>query len=69
IFPKHVLFHKGILRHHESKGKMAFRVYPTWEKDLNRVAQKTQAWQKQYFIDMSQTIDVPSIKRAYFNED
>ncbi|MDU1713201.1 MAG: MepB protein, partial [Staphylococcus epidermidis] len=26
-------------------------------------------WQKQYFIDMSQTIDVPSIKRAYFNED
>ena len=25
--------------------------------------------QKQYFIDMSQTIDVPSIKRAYFNED
>ncbi len=48
---------------------MAFRVYPTWEKDLNRVAQKTQAWQKQYFIDMSQTIDVPSIKRAYFNED
>ena len=24
---------------------------------------------KQYFIDMSQTIDVPSIKRAYFNED
>ena len=40
IFPKHVLFHKGILRHHESKGKMAFRVYPTWEKDLNRVAQR-----------------------------
>lgn len=69
IFPKHVLFHKGILRNHASKGKMAFRVYPTWEKDLNRVAQKTQAWQKQYFIDMSQTIDVPSIKRAYFNED
>ncbi|MDU1373352.1 MAG: MepB family protein, partial [Staphylococcus epidermidis] len=50
-------------------GKMAFRVYPTWEKDLNRVAHKTQEWQKQYFIDMSQTIDVPSIKRAYFNED
>lgn len=39
------------------------------EKDLNRVAHKTQEWQKQYFIDMSQTIDVPSIKRAYFNED
>ena len=54
---------------HASKGKMAFRVYPTWEKDLNRVAHKTQEWQKQYFIDMSQTIDVPSIKRAYFNED
>lgn len=69
IFPKHVLFHKGILRNHASKGKMAFRVYPTWEKDLNRVAHKTQEWQKQYFIDMSQTIDVPSIKRAYFNED
>ena len=30
---------------------------------------RSQEWQKQYFIDMSQTIDVPSIKRAYFNED
>ena len=68
-FPGKLIVHKGILRNHASKGKMAFRVYPTWEKDLNRVAHKTQEWQKQYFIDMSQTIDVPSIKRAYFNED
>ena len=62
-------FIKGILRNHASKGKWLFECILHGRKDLNRVAHKTQEWQKQYFIDMSQTIDVPSIKRAYFNED
>ena len=48
---------------------MAFRVYPTWEKRFKSCRSQDTRVAKQYFIDMSQTIDVPSIKRAYFNED
>lgn len=34
---------------------MAFRVYPSWENNLNQTATKTQEWQVQYFIDLSST--------------
>ncbi|WP_260843399.1 MepB family protein, partial [Staphylococcus epidermidis] len=35
IFPKHLLFHKPILTHHQSKPKIAFPLYPTCHKDLS----------------------------------
>ncbi|MBC1520062.1 MepB family protein [Listeria aquatica] len=49
IFPKTVLMDKGIARSKEQKGKMAMRVYPEWCQNLNKTAQKTQKWQKNYF--------------------
>lgn len=52
-FPKSVLIEKGILKSPSTKGKMAFRVYPNWENDLNATALKTQAWQVQYFYKLN----------------
>ncbi|MCJ1655237.1 MepB family protein [Staphylococcus sp. NRL 16/872] len=53
IFPKEVLLDKGILKSDTSKGKMALRVYPPWETELNKTALKTQQWQCDYFKEMS----------------
>lgn len=55
VFDKKTLLTKGILSDINHKGKMAFRVYPTWETGLNTSANKTQQWQKSHFIDLSQT--------------
>lgn len=53
IFPREVLKHQGILNTETQRGKMAIRVYPSWEKDLNSTATRTQNWQVKYFIDLS----------------
>ncbi|GMA07441.1 hypothetical protein GCM10025886_05920 [Tetragenococcus halophilus subsp. flandriensis] len=52
IFPRLILLDKKILKTDKQKGKMAIRVYPTWEKELNDSAKRTQNWQKDYFIDL-----------------
>ena len=53
LFPKTVLLKQKILKTDTQKGKMAIRVYPTWETDLNPTATKTQNWQKEFFFDLS----------------
>lgn len=65
IFPKSVLLAKGILKTATQKGKMAFRVYPTWVSDLNATATKTQAWQSDYFIDGSNGFEAEKLKVMY----
>ncbi len=70
IFPKSLLLQKKILRDESSKGKMALRVYPSWETDLNKSANSTQVWQSLYFINTSDNIDnidTEMIKHLYFN--
>lgn len=52
-FPKALLIQQHILTHNDKKGKMAFRVYPSWEHDLNHTATLTKKWQAPYFINMS----------------
>lgn len=52
IFPKVVLKDKGILRAGDSQGKMAFRVYAPWNKDLNSSAKKAAKWQQAYFVEI-----------------
>ncbi|MGB3160007.1 MAG: MepB family protein, partial [Carnobacterium sp.] len=54
IFPKDLLLRKGILSSKSTKGKMAIRVYPSWDVPSNRQGVKTQEWQLPYFIDMSE---------------
>jgi hypothetical protein len=53
IFPKSVLFEKGILSLNGKGGKRAIRVYPPWDIAINKQAQTTQKWQLNYFLDLS----------------
>nr|WP_315471791.1 MepB family protein [uncultured Rhodoferax sp.] len=58
VFPKAVLADQGVvasgdLSGHQA-GKRALRVYPPWDTTTSRQAQRTQAWQLRYFVDMSQ---------------
>lgn len=53
IFPKAVLSAQGVLSRHGQGGKRALRLYPVWDKALNKQAQATQQWQLKYFLDGS----------------
>lgn len=55
VFPKQVLLKQNILKTAIAKGKMAIRVYPGWEKPTSKQAIKTQKWQLEYFVDLSQS--------------
>ncbi|UEX89906.1 MepB family protein [Staphylococcus ratti] len=68
VFPKSLLLEKGILSSDHTKGKMAFRVYPCWEKALNATALRTQKWQAPYFIDLSEVTSLETIQQIYLNE-
>jgi len=50
VFPKTILEEKGYLQNQSKKGKLGFRVYPSWDKTENKQAQQTQNWQLNYFI-------------------
>ena len=53
IFPKANLLKHQILRSDTSKGKMGMRIYPAWSFPESKEALKTQAWQSEYFIDLT----------------
>lgn len=63
IIPRWTLIEKGILQTASQKGKMAFRIYPPWSKDLNDTASQTQTWQLDYFIDLSDVVDAKKIRQ------
>lgn len=67
VFPKELLFKKGIISSEKHKGKMAIRVYPSWEKDLNKTAISTQKWQVPYFLDFTNGFEKEKIKELYLN--
>lgn len=60
---------KGIVTTGTSKGKMAMRVYPDWVTGLNETARKTQAWQSEYFMDLSGDLDGNLIRSYYLGEE
>lgn len=53
IFPKQILILKGILSSSQKEGKRGFRLYAPWSKTQNAQAKKTQSWQKDFYIDIS----------------
>lgn len=65
IFPRELLLQKNILKAENSNGKMAMRVYPDWEVELNKTAEHTQKWQSDYFIDLTHEINEASIINLY----
>ena len=68
VFPKAVLAAQGVVasgdRIGSHGGKRALRVYPPWDAAINRQAQRTQAWQLRYFVDMTegQVVDLARVK-------
>lgn len=66
IFPKSVLLKQDVLSSGGKGGKRAIRVYPPWDVATNKQAQKTQAWQLDYFMDLShEPVDVVRAKLLY----
>ena len=65
IFPKSILLQKGIISSKSKEGKRAFRVYPIWEKTNNKQAEKTQSWQKDYFIVFDNTLNDDKVRKMY----
>ncbi len=65
IFPKSVLLNKGIMSGNNKKGKRGIRVYPPWDKAPNKQAEKTQKWQSDYFLGITNDnpIDLNRAKR------
>ncbi|MEI4803935.1 MepB family protein [Bacillus sp. NPDC077411] len=55
IFPKEILLKEKILKTQSQKGKMAMRIYPIWDNPVSDQAKKSQLWQLQYFVDLSDT--------------
>ena len=64
---ENVLSDKNVFSTKGMGGKRAIRVYPPWESNLNRQAQKTQEWQTKYFLDMTLTtnIDYERCRKLY----
>ncbi len=50
IFPKQLLLQKKILKNQQQRGKMAFRIYPSWDHPTSKQAIATQVWQLPYFV-------------------
>ncbi|WP_020059755.1 MepB family protein [Bacillus sp. 123MFChir2] len=59
VFPKEVLVKQNILKTATTKGKMAIRVYPSWENPTSKQAIETQKWQLEYFVGMNNTNSLP----------
>lgn len=62
IFPKKVLLDNKIISNKSKDGKRGIRVYPTWDLTTNQQAQKTQYWQSEYFLEISQQQNIDLVK-------
>jgi len=52
VFPKSVLYAKGVVSKDGKGGKRAMRIYPAWDVTDNPQAKRTQAWQLNYFFEI-----------------
>lgn len=69
IFPKAILYEKGVISDETKEGKRAIRVYPPWDDTNSKQAQKTQQWQLKYFLEIPEdgAVDLPRAK-VYFGK-
>lgn len=70
IFPKSVLCERGVVTTKNKEGKRAIRVYPPWNKTTSTQAQRTQNWQLNFFLDLSndKSLDNTRIKKLYIEK-
>ena len=62
VFPKSILCDKHIVSNKGKGGKRAIRVYPPWDKPTSPQAQKTQAWQLKYFLDIPLNVPIDCVR-------
>ena len=69
VFPKMILFEKGVVSKDGKGGKRAMRIYPPWDITENRQAKKAQAWQLVYFfeINLNENNDTHRVKKLFLN--
>jgi hypothetical protein len=69
IFPKSIFIDKEIVSD-KKEGKRAIRVYPPWDITTSKQAQKTQNWQLDYFLEITEneTIDLDRAKSLFLTE-
>lgn len=60
IFPKALLIAQKIISSRNKEGKRGFRIYPPWDKAVNKQAMHSQRWQLAYFIALED--DVPTTR-------
>ena len=65
VLPKPTLIAKGIISTPKKDGKRGFRVYPSWDKPINKQAVKTQKWQLNYFYEIGQMTDLSKVNELY----
>lgn len=67
IFPKSVLYEKKVISDDNKEGKRAIRVYPPWDRTINKQAQKTQQWQLKYFLEIGKDkiVDLARVKQLF----
>lgn len=65
IFPKKIMHEYQILSDETRDGKRGIRIYPTWDEPTSKQAKKTQLWQTQYFLNLSDInrIDLDLVKK------
>ncbi len=63
IFPQSEMLKQNIFSKNNTGGKRAVRVYPPWVKTESAQAKKTQAWQREFFLDLSNVKKI-DLKRA-----
>jgi len=69
VFPKEALLKQNILQTVDKKGKMAMRVYPSWEQPTSKQAINTQKWQLNYFVELTDanSSTIKELLTLYFN--
>ncbi|MCF7899921.1 MepB family protein [Candidatus Babeliales bacterium] len=65
IFSKNVLEEKKIISKNGNGGKRAIRVYPPWDITSSPQAQKTQAWQLLYFVEIKPILNKRKINTIF----
>lgn len=67
IFPKTVLAEKGLISQSGKEGKRGTRLYAPWDLVTSKQAEKTQNWQKHYFMTIQPERDANlSLAKTYF---
>jgi hypothetical protein len=70
IFSKQALLKQNILSNKNIGGKRAIRVYPPWVITTSTQAAKTQKWQSEFFLNMSDNhiIDLAKAKKLIYSK-